>query len=134
MAGHRSSNKKLEEAGRYLSGAAVNQQLEKELDEELEEAVELMGADREAYRAQQIDRKDVMKYELFSENVKVFNLFQTLLTQMEYVSGATSALPKGFNYASVIAYLDRFYPEEEVKPLMQELQIIENAYIRASNA
>ena len=89
-----------------------------------------MGADRETYKLQQIERKDVTYYELFIENVQAYNTFRALETQFRYVV-ANKVLPTGLDYSAVISYLDRFYEEEEVPELMNDIKIIETHYLKA---
>lgn len=90
-----------------------------------------MGADRETYLAQQIERATLTDFDLFEENVRVFKLFQEIETQFRYVAGGQKLIPTGLDYTGVMTHLNCLYPKEEIPDLFKELQIIERAYIRA---
>jgi len=89
-----------------------------------------MGANRDHYKAQQIERSTVKDYELFQENIPAFNLFQAVQTQFRYVVGE-KVLPTGLDYAGVTAYLNCFYKQDEIPELMEDLQVIERSFLKA---
>ncbi len=93
-----------------------------------------MGADEETYRAQQTDRKALTDFELYEENLESFMAFKQVMTQMRYVSGTKRTVPTGLDYSAVLAYLKAFYPVKKLrKEIMEDIQVIENEYIRASH-
>ncbi len=132
MGSHRSTNKKLEEAGRFIAGAAANKELLESLDKEVEEAA-IFGVDKEEFKAQQFERETLMDLNLFEENIDVFSLFKDLQTQWRYLSGVTKVIPTGLDYASVLAYLDRFYKKDEADLIFRDITIMEAAYLGAKN-
>ena len=79
MESNRGTLKKLAGAARFLCGAAVNQPREQELDAELEEAV-AMGADKDQYLAQQVERSTLKDFELYEENLESFMAFKQVQT------------------------------------------------------
>lgn len=91
-----------------------------------------MGADRETYKSQQIERDSITDYALFAENIPVFNLFQEVQTQFRYVVG-NKLIPTGLDYSGVLAYLNSLYEKDDIPDLMKDLQVIERTYIKAMN-
>jgi len=88
-----------------------------------------MGADEETYRAQQIERARITDFELFSENIPVFELFQAVQTQFRFVVGKR-LLPTGLDYTGVMTHLKCFYEQDDIPDLMKDLQVIERSYLK----
>jgi len=89
-----------------------------------------MGAHRETYMAQQIERDSITDYELFAENIPAYNLFQEVQTQFRYVAGQ-KLIPTGLDYSGVEAHLNILYEQDDIPDLMKDLQVIERAYLKA---
>lgn len=91
-----------------------------------------MGADRESYRSQQVERKDLVDTELFEENVPSFMAFREVLSQCRIATGPNKLLVTGLDYTAVLAHLDHKYKENK-GDLYEDILIMEPQYMKARN-